>query len=125
MPLSDFTPDFDPDTTDFTHDFVETGWDPLKAAGTIVDVVAGGPQKRERAAKAERDAAIAQQKAEEARLEIARLSTAGAPGAAASTGPSLGGLVDWLKKPGVGGVPNGVTVAVVAAAGFALWRYTR
>ncbi len=123
--------DFALDATDFPE---TGGWDPISAVadavGGLADIAAGGPQKRERAARAERDAALAQQKAEEARLEIARLAAqAPAPTVAttaqAATGPSLGGLVDWLKKPGIAGVPNGVTVAVVAAACFALWRHFR
>lgn len=80
--------------------------------GQGLDILAGGPQKRERAARAERDAAIAMAQAEQARLETARLAAQGA------TMPAAGGFLSHRTF----GVP---TVALVAGIGVLAYVLTR
>lgn len=80
--------------------------------GQGLDILAGGPQKRERAAKAERDAAIAMAQAEQARLETARLAAQGV------TVPAAGGILSHRTF----GVP---TVALVAGIGALAYILTR
>lgn len=112
---------------------VETGYvdvaiaEGSKLVGLLSDIAAGGPQKRQREARANRDAAIAARDAALAELETARvLAGAGGGGgvmqASAGGFGGLGGLVDKLGQPSpIGGLPWGLVVGVgVVAAWWAL-----
>lgn len=105
----------------------ETGWDPISATvsgiATIGDIASGGPQKRERAAKAEQKAAEAYAAAELAKLEAAKLAASTPPPAAplpvvrpspspmaALSAPSLFGLPRWA-----------VGLGAVAGVGAIVW----
>lgn len=97
----------------------------LKYAGQITDVFAGGPQKRERAARYERDAAQAMRDAALAELEAAKLAASvpvsgGGGVLAASVGG--GGLLDKLRAPSPLGVP---WWAVVAGGAVVVWWAVR
>jgi hypothetical protein len=83
----------------------ETGFigEAIQAGSGLVDIIAGGPQKRERAAKAELAAAQEMRAAEEARLAAAQL-------AATTPAPApMGGLMAHRTL----GIP---TVLLVGAA---------
>ena len=71
-------------------------------AGTVADIAAGGPQKRERTARANRDAAIAARDAALAQLEAAKLA-ASAP--APSYGGGGAGVLATLQAPSPLGIP--------------------
>lgn len=110
---------------------VETGYvdvaiaEGSKLVGQLSDIAAGGPQKRVREARANRDAAIAARDAALAELETARvLAGAGGGGGVmqqASAG-GFGGLLGKLGEPSpIGGLPWGLVVGVgVVAAWWAL-----
>lgn len=79
---------------------------PFDWAGQITDILAGGPQKRERTAREERLEA-------EALLELERLRQSGG----GTIGASGGGATAWLTAPSIGGLPRwGVGVAGIALA---------
>lgn len=114
---------------------VETGWvDAAIAEGaglvnTFADIAAGGPQKRERAAKYARDAARAQTEAAALALEAAKVNAQAMQTAATSASsappPSSGGFIDRaiavLKQPTpLFGLPVGVVVGGAAVAFWAL-----
>lgn len=81
---------------------------------TFADIAAGGPQKRERAAKYARDAAIAEKEAALAMVEAARI--------AQSTPARAPGLMATLAAPSpVFGLSWGTVVAV--GAGLAVAGY--
>lgn len=105
---------------------VETGYvdvaiaEGSKLVGQLSDIAAGGPQKRVREARANRDAAIAARDAAMAELEAARIMASGGGGGVmqASAG-GFGGLVGKLGEPSpIGGLPWGVVVGVGVVA---LW----
>ena len=91
---------------------------------TFADIAAGGPQKRERAAKYGRDAAIAAKDAALAQLEAAKLA-ASAPmpsgGGAMSIGGG-GGILATLQAPSPLGVPWWIVGVGVGIAAWAVLR---
>lgn len=89
--------------------------------GGTVDVIAGGPQKRERAAKALRDAEIAKAEAAAAaeRTAALQLQAAQAQAAQAAQGSGSGG--GFLAKK-AGPLPVwGWALAAVGVGGLAYW----
>lgn len=99
----------------------DPGWGGVVAAaaeGTAktLDVLDGGNAKRERTAKAQRDAARANAEAMQAQLEMMRLS-ASAPSVPSAApvvqGAAGGGAMAWLTSPSpLGGLPWGGVLVV-------------
>lgn len=85
---------------------------------TFADIAAGGPQKRERAAKYGRDAAIAAKDAALAQLEAAKLA-ASAP---MPSGGGAGGILATLQAPSPLGVPWWIVGVGVGIAAWAVLR---
>lgn len=79
---------------------METGYvgEVAQALGTFGDIFAGGPQKRERAARYELEAAQAAERTAALQLQAMHAGTAGG-GAGGGAGLGMGKIGAWLKSP--------------------------
>lgn len=95
----------------------ETGFDPSPALPGLLSWISGADKKAERAAKAQRDAALAAERTAIAQLEAARLS-------AMAQQPAPTNVLASLGRPSPLGVSWGAVVGVAAAlaVGLYLWR---
>lgn len=93
--------------------------DLIGLGGSIVDIAAGGPQKRERAAKAERAAAEANREAAALQLQAAQAQAAAAASAASAASMSRPSV---LSAPSLFGLPLwAVILGGLAVVGGGYW----